>query len=248
VTDEEIAETSELFGGNMSYPENFEITAPIHRPNEGRNAPMPPEKAYINPQTSLLCEMLDLTNPFGVLSGKTPERSVSFNQSISVTYDSDGDEEDEGVHDGPSFSMSNASLSFVDSDISGLLQKSSDPCEISLDDIDEDEEEEPAAQTDSSVDLKNNPPADSSFVLCDSFSSQDSPLLPKRSNVPKLNLPAVTGVVFSDSFSKSPSSSPSRSANISQEDVLKDVAASDSSDSPSKESTRTAAKRTSGGY
>ena len=42
--------------------------------------------------------------------------------------------------------MSNTSLSFVDSDVSGLLQKSSDRCEISLDDIDE--EEEAAAQTD----------------------------------------------------------------------------------------------------
>jgi len=64
----------------------------------------------------------------------------------SVQYDSDGYEEDEGVHDGSSFSMSNTSLSFVDSDVSGLLQKSSDRCEISLDDIDE--EEEAAAQTD----------------------------------------------------------------------------------------------------
>lgn len=50
----------EEFGGDLSLPENFERTAPIHDPNQPKKKSGPPS-LVINPQTSLLCTMLDLT-------------------------------------------------------------------------------------------------------------------------------------------------------------------------------------------
>lgn len=59
VTNENINQILEDFGGDLSLPENFERTAAIHNPNEPmKNSP---PSLVINPQTTLLCTMLDLT-------------------------------------------------------------------------------------------------------------------------------------------------------------------------------------------
>lgn len=60
VKKEEMNKILEDFGGDLSLPENFERTAPIHDPNQSKKKSGPPS-LVINPQTSLLCTMLDLT-------------------------------------------------------------------------------------------------------------------------------------------------------------------------------------------
>lgn len=60
VKKEEMNKILEEFGGDLSLPENFERTAPIHDPNQPKKKSGPPS-LVINPQTSLLCTMLDLT-------------------------------------------------------------------------------------------------------------------------------------------------------------------------------------------
>lgn len=60
VKKEEMNKILKDFGGDLSLPENFERTAPIHDPNQSKKKSGPPS-LVINPQTSLLCTMLDLT-------------------------------------------------------------------------------------------------------------------------------------------------------------------------------------------
>ena len=60
VKQEDINQVLEDFGGDLSLPENFEKTAPIHNPSEPRKKCAQPS-LLINPQTSLLCTMLDIT-------------------------------------------------------------------------------------------------------------------------------------------------------------------------------------------
>ncbi|XP_076458369.1 lariat debranching enzyme-like [Babylonia areolata] len=66
VTDEKVAKVKELFGGSLKLPENFSPTAPALA--ERNNKPAAPP-GMVNPQTALLCTMLDLTDPKAVHLG-----------------------------------------------------------------------------------------------------------------------------------------------------------------------------------
>ena len=62
-----MAAVVEDFGGDLSLPENWAPTAPIHAPGSFVPAPVPTEAAqaralYLNPQTALLCAMLGVTH------------------------------------------------------------------------------------------------------------------------------------------------------------------------------------------
>ena len=62
-----MAAVVEDFGGDLSLPENWAPTAPIHTPGSFVPAPVPTEAAqartlYLNPQTALVCAMLGVTH------------------------------------------------------------------------------------------------------------------------------------------------------------------------------------------
>ena len=62
-----MATVVEDFGGDLSLPENWAPTAPMHTPGSFVPAPVPTEAVqartlYLNPQTALLCAMLGVTH------------------------------------------------------------------------------------------------------------------------------------------------------------------------------------------
>lgn len=63
VKQEDINQVLEDFGGDLSLPENFEKTAPIHNPSEPRKK-CAQSSLLMNPQTTLLCTMLDITGSY----------------------------------------------------------------------------------------------------------------------------------------------------------------------------------------
>lgn len=74
-TAEALKSIHEIFGGIFSLPHNFERTAPIYKPGDKvlksqqlavlsqADSHRQKQAFFSNPQTELLCAMLDLTNP-----------------------------------------------------------------------------------------------------------------------------------------------------------------------------------------
>ncbi|XP_056013098.1 lariat debranching enzyme A-like isoform X2 [Ostrea edulis] len=171
VTNENINQILEDFGGDLSLPENFERTAAIHNPNEPmKNSP---PSLVINPQTTLLCTMLDLTDPNAVFLGKDSHIKMEDLSAMESAEDIESetagdDDEGDGVEDDddteyesePSFtSMSGSERSFLsssnadDSFFSSNLDISTDdqntsynPDEISISDNEDEFDEIMAAQ------------------------------------------------------------------------------------------------------
>lgn len=112
VTDEEIKELSDTIGDIMTIPENFEVVAPTFNKTQKLK-----DKMYINPQTTLLCTICDLTNPYAEFMGQSSV-DTSVNSSITDTSQSMSD-------------------TFVDSDTS-FLQTSVNPDEIDVNDSESD--------------------------------------------------------------------------------------------------------------
>ncbi|GFR63347.1 lariat debranching enzyme [Elysia marginata] len=76
-SDEELHDIIETFGEDMTLPENFVHTAPpiLGRPNhQMKHSHHQPLGLQINPQTTLLCTMLDITDPNAKLLGKTSQQ------------------------------------------------------------------------------------------------------------------------------------------------------------------------------
>ncbi|XP_062572881.1 lariat debranching enzyme A-like [Saccostrea cucullata] len=169
VTKEDINQILEDFGGDLSLPENFEKTAPVHNPNEPKKKSPP---LVTNPQTTLLCTMLDLTDPNAVFLGKDSHiklETLSVLESAGETESeaTEGDDEGDDVEDDdteyesePSFiSVSGSERSFLSSSnadesfISGCLNLSTDdqnasfnPDEISISDEEDEFSEIMSAQ------------------------------------------------------------------------------------------------------
>lgn len=110
VTDEELDTMNGDFGQNLRLPKNFEPTAEPFDGTSQRSASEP--KILVNPQTTLLCEMVGLSDPFAMFLGNPVG---SGNISSNWSFDT---------------SLNNSD--FIDS-------TTHNPDEISLDDLDEEE-------------------------------------------------------------------------------------------------------------
>jgi len=152
-TDSELESLTADFGGLFKIPDNFSATVTAYCPismsggaHHNHNRIAAPQ-IKINPQTTLLCDMLGITDPFAVFSGRQP-----FNGTVHVdhqpapggfddddTNDSlDVDDRDEGILDDSDCidtTFETSSSSFVGADSANVTYN---PDEISLDDDDDD--------------------------------------------------------------------------------------------------------------
>ncbi|RUS79833.1 hypothetical protein EGW08_012397, partial [Elysia chlorotica] len=102
VSDKEMKDIVATFGGDMTLPENFEQTSPpiLGLPNQQMKfARRRPLCVQVNPQTTLLCTMLEVTDPNAKILGKTSqqlldESSTSPAASLSGGSDDPHDEEE----------------------------------------------------------------------------------------------------------------------------------------------------------
>lgn len=105
----------EDFGGSLTIPDNFEKTVDVYNPSE-RNPPTP--QTMTNSQTTLLCTMLDLTDPNAVFLGKDSKYDTSMDGNVDENVGSDNDEDDD-VDDDTEYESfvadSDQSLSFLSS-------------------------------------------------------------------------------------------------------------------------------------
>ncbi|KAL8625307.1 hypothetical protein ACOMHN_030068 [Nucella lapillus] len=76
VSDEDMVKVREMFGGDLTLPENFKPTAPTLRERD-RNMTPATLPVIVNPQTALLCFMLDLKDPNAVLLGLSNHQGLS---------------------------------------------------------------------------------------------------------------------------------------------------------------------------
>ncbi|XP_033728321.1 lariat debranching enzyme-like isoform X2 [Pecten maximus] len=112
----------EDFGGDLCIPDNFQRTVDVFDPNEGKCKVRPPV-TMVNPQTTLICTMLDITDPNAVFLGQDSSSNildVSGEGACDADDDDDVDEDETEIDSEPSF------VSFVDSDqsYSSLLSSS----------------------------------------------------------------------------------------------------------------------------
>ena len=143
VTDAELEALAADFGGVYKVPDNFEATVTPYSPQTPhRQVPAP--QININPQTSLICEMLGVTDPFAIFSGRQPYSGALADVGAALggavddadTNDSlDVDDRDEGILDDSDFinSTLESSSSFA------AANSTFNPDEISLDDLDDDD-------------------------------------------------------------------------------------------------------------
>ncbi|TPP61394.1 Lariat debranching enzyme [Fasciola gigantica] len=104
-TSEEIRVLCEPFDNEFAVPDNFERTAPTYKPNDvgtGTLAASTPQAAgkqkllFSNPQTELICAMLDLVNPNALLLGRESYSLVELSSQLESKL---VDEVDEGNED-----------------------------------------------------------------------------------------------------------------------------------------------------
>ena len=97
ITKEEIDDLLEDFESNLTIPNNFRVTAPAHQPNSD-TPNLDIKDVYLNDQTTLLCEMLNIRDPVRVLLERTG-RSTIISESKTELYnnllDEDDDDDDE---------------------------------------------------------------------------------------------------------------------------------------------------------
>jgi len=147
-TDAELQSIAADFGGVYKVPDNFETTVTPYNPQtHRRHAPAP--QMNINPQTTLICEMLGVTDPFAIFSGRQPFSGTLADVGAALggadnenTNDSlDVDDRDEGILDDSDFvnSTLESSSSFA------AANSTFNPDEISLDDLDEEDASVPGA-------------------------------------------------------------------------------------------------------
>lgn len=128
------------FGGVFKIPENFCQTAQAHSVADDKGGKWPVPQIMINPQTTLICDMLGITDPFAVFSGKAANSNFDTSQ-LQANDSNDSlleDNDDEGIHDDSDFVETT-----METSVNASLETTLNPDEISLDDIgDEDEVEE----------------------------------------------------------------------------------------------------------
>jgi hypothetical protein len=160
VSDGELESLSADFGGLFKIPDNFCTTVSAYSPSSSGGGPhhhgqqqqhrVAVPQIKINPQTTLLCDMLGITDPFAVFSGRQPFNGGAMHVDHQPapggledddTNDSlDVDDRDEGILDDSDFVDttfdSSASSSFAG--VASSANRTFNPDEISLDDDDDD--------------------------------------------------------------------------------------------------------------
>lgn len=147
-TVEQIRSLHETFGNDFTVPDNFERTAPIYKPGDmntphsksfprtlAQQAAVKQQSIFSNPQTELLCAMLDLVNPNAVLLGR---ESYSLQELSSLLkkekgaesedeggYIQDATENEEQIEDGDSLLLPTCGV--LDNEASWVSSTSSQP-------------------------------------------------------------------------------------------------------------------------
>lgn len=139
MSSQEIESVKEDFGNDLTIPENFMTTVPAHTTAEsGRSvSEYPPPVIRVNPQTTLLCTMLELSDPNAMFLGRDSSFSLDVddpaNSSAAVRISDDEDVNSDGDE------TDDTNLTF-ESSMDATLDLSCNPDEIPLDnDNDEDE-------------------------------------------------------------------------------------------------------------
>lgn len=148
VTTEEMKQIQdEDFGGNMQYPEKFDTTSPTQPSGTPKPKVVNPPKMYTNPQTTLMCQMLDITDPNAVFLGQSKiDLDSSTINPNEISLDDDLDDSrvsDDNVPDTSGY-LSEQSFDAQDRSMLSLpkpvFDTSINPDEISLDGGDDEEE------------------------------------------------------------------------------------------------------------
>ena len=127
VSDDDLQAIEADFAGVFRIPENFKRSAPTHDTSQDmkRQHASPPQ-IYVNPQTTLLCDMLELTDPFASFTGTQSQLATVLDDSAdNKDVCSDDDDDD-----------------FIDTTMESSINTTADTCnpdEISLDDLDDDD-------------------------------------------------------------------------------------------------------------
>ncbi|XP_060084450.1 lariat debranching enzyme-like [Ylistrum balloti] len=117
----------EDFGGDLLIPDNFQKTVDVFDPNQGKCKVNPPV-TMVNPQTTLLCAMLDITDPNAVFLGQDSSNLLDVSGEGACDADDDDVDDDEETE----FDSEPSFVSFVDSDQSYSSLLSSGNAEDSI--------------------------------------------------------------------------------------------------------------------
>ncbi|CAF0793506.1 unnamed protein product [Brachionus calyciflorus] len=91
ITDKDLDEIKEDFQDCFEIPPNFKQTAPPHRENS--NEQVESKDIYLNEQTTLICEMLNIRDPIRVILEKKGKTSI-ITESTTQLYNDLLDEDD----------------------------------------------------------------------------------------------------------------------------------------------------------
>lgn len=98
VDENDLSEIKEDFQDCFEIPSNFKQTAPPHNDDQAKNSSEKIKDIYLNEQTTLFCEMLNIRDPIRVLLEKKGQSSLitdSTTQMYNDLLDENEDEEEE---------------------------------------------------------------------------------------------------------------------------------------------------------
>lgn len=96
ISEQDLNDIREDFQESFEIPSNFRQTAPSYKQNQSDLEQEPIQDIYLNEQTTLFCEMLDIRDPIRVLLEKRGKSSF-VNESKTQMYNNLLDEDDNDV-------------------------------------------------------------------------------------------------------------------------------------------------------